>query len=138
LEKAMDAEMVMARMRPWLATMAIVALMAASTSAAERVSFEQGAGTATVSGRVEDSHDYALRVQAGQTLTVALKATPGVYFNVMAPGYDTALVNTFLTGDSTWSGKLPTTGDYVVQVYQMRSATRQGKDPGYAVTFTVE
>ena len=134
----MDAEMVMARMRPWLAAMAIVILMAASTSAAERVSFDKGISSVTVSGKVEDGHDYSLRANAGQTLTVALKATPGVYFNVMAPGNDTATVNTSITGESTWSGKLPTTGDYVVRVYQMRSATRQGKNPGYAVTFTVK
>ena len=134
----MDAEMVMARMRPWLAAMAIVILMAASTSAAERVSFDKGISSVTVSGKVGDGHDYALRAKAGQTLTVVLKATPGVYFNVMAPGNDTATVNTSITGESTWSGKLPTTGDYVVRVYQMRSATRQGKNPGYAVTFTVK
>lgn len=134
----MEAEMVVARMRPWLAAMAIVILMAASTSAAERVSFDKGISSVTVSGKVEEGRDYALRAKAGQTLTVALKAAPGVYFNVMAPGNDTALVNTSITGDSTWSGKLPTTGDYIVRVYQMRSATRQGKNPGYAVTFTVK
>jgi hypothetical protein len=134
----MDAEMVVARMRPWLAALAIVTLMAASTSAAERVSFGKGISSVTVSGKVEDGHDYALRAKAGQTLTVALKATPGVYFNVMAPGNDTAIVNASITGETTWSGKLPTTGDYVVQVYQMRSATRQGKNPGYAVTFTIK
>lgn len=134
----MDAEIVMARMRPWLATIAIVTLMAASTSAAERVSFDKGANSATVSGEVDHGHDYALRAKAGQTLTVALKATPGVYFNVIAPGNDTAIVNTSITGESTWSGQLPTTGDYLVQVYQMRSATRHGKNPGYAVTFTVK
>ena len=134
----MDAEVVVARMRPWLAAMAIVILMAASTSAAERVSFDKGISSVTVSGKVDDGHDYALRAKAGQTLTVALKATPGVYFNVMAPGNDTATVNTSITGETTWSGKLPTTGDYLVRVYQMRSATRQGKNPGYAVTFTVK
>lgn len=134
----MDAEMVMARMRPWLAAMAIVILMAASTSAAERVSFDKGISSVTVSGEVADGHDYALRANAGQTLTVALKATPGVYFNVMAPGNDTAIVNTSITGESTWSGRLPTTGDYLVRVYQMRSATREGKNPRYAVTFTVK
>lgn len=134
----MEAEMVVARMRPWLATMAIVILMAASTSAAERVSFDKGVSSVTVSGKVEEGRDYALRAKAGQTLTVALKATPDVYFNVMAPGNDTAIVNTSITGDSTWSGKLPTTGDYIVRVYQMRSATRQGKNPGYAVTLTIK
>jgi hypothetical protein len=134
----MDAEMVVARMRPLLATMAIVILMAASTSAAERVSFDKGISSVTVSGKVEDGHDYALHAQAGQTLTVALKATSSVYFNVMSPGSDTATVNTSITGENTWTGTLPTTGDYLVRVYQMRSATRQGKDPGYAVTFTVK
>ena len=106
-------------------------------SAAERVTFENGASSTTVSGQVDEGQDYALRAKAGQTLTVALKATPGVYFNVMAPGIDTAIVNTSITGKTTWSGRLPATGDYLVKVYQMRSATRQAKTPDYAVTFTV-
>ena len=134
----MEAEMAMARMRPWLAAIAIVTMMAASTSAAERVSFDKGVSSVTVSDKVDEGRDYALRAKAGQTLTVALKAAPGVYFNVMAPGSDTAIVNTSISGDSTWSGKLPATGDYLVQVYQMRSASRQGKNPGYTVTFTVK
>lgn len=133
----MDAEMAMARMRPWLAALAIVGLMAASTSAAERVAFAHGMTSATLSGQVGEGRDYVLGAKAGQTMTVALKSTPDVYFNVMAPGNDTAIVNTSITGETTWSGKLPATGDYIVQVYQMRAAVRQGKNPKYAVTFTI-
>jgi heat shock protein HslJ len=49
-----------------------------------------------------------------------------VYFNVLPPGSETALVNSSITGNQPWSGTLPADGDYTVRVYLMRAAARQG------------
>jgi hypothetical protein len=107
----------------------------------ETVRFASGASSATFTGRFKgyDSVEYTLGAEAGQKLTVSFKARGGAsYFNVLAPGNPEALFNgsTADTPDR-FEGKLPVSGDYVVQVYQMRSSARRGATVTYTITFAI-
>lgn len=113
-------------------------LLLAGNALAERVAFKPGANAATLSGSIGDSRDYVLAAKAGQTLTVSLKGSTRAYFNVLPPGSQEALVNSSITGQSEWSGRLPVSGDYTVRVYQMRAAARQGKKSNYTISFSIK
>ena len=60
------------------------------------------------------SHDYLLKARGGQTMTVHLAARGGVGFEILAPNGD--LISEF-TKD--WSGDLPRSGDYRINVLPM-------------------
>jgi hypothetical protein len=57
----------------------------------------------------KSDRDYIIKATAGQTLDVVLTtSSASVYFNVLPSGSPTALVNTSVTGQSSWTGTLPT------------------------------
>ena len=58
------------------------------------------------------------------------------FFNVWAPGRDTALYDE--TSGDPYSGTLPETGDYRVQVYLMRNAARRDESANYTLTISIE
>src|SRR5262245_11078303 len=94
----------------------------------ERIQFARDAQGATLKGQIrgDESIDYLLAAKAGQSLTVTLESlsSPTSYFDVTAPGADSALFVGSTSGN-TFSGKLPSDGDYTIRVYQMRSAERR-------------
>jgi len=124
------------RERAWTAVLlfVVIALTGFGSVASERVSFDKGASSATFTAALGEGHDYVLGAKAGQTLTVALQGPSDVYFNVVPPSSQDALVNTSITGDARWSGSVKQDGDYTVRVYQMRSAARRGKNPTFTIT----
>ncbi|RDZ29060.1 hypothetical protein DX914_08175 [Lysobacter silvisoli] len=124
--------------RAALAAALCAGLLLAGSALAERVAFKPGANAATLSGSLGDSRDYVLAAKAGQTLTVSLKGSTNAYFNVLPPGSQEALVNSSISGENRWSGRLPASGDYTVRVYQMRAATRQGKKSNYTISFSIK
>lgn len=91
----------------------------------KRVQFERGASSAVVEDRItgDEVVDYVLGAAAGQVMTVSL-ATDGAYayFNILAPGEADAAFFIGSTSSYQFEGTLPTTGDYTIRVYQMRSA----------------
>jgi hypothetical protein len=107
-----------------IAFMLILAALALTTSAVvfgqrgtsivTRISFARGRTTAVEHGSVHRgmSHDYLLKAGAGQTMTVHLAARGNVTFDVFNPGADEALVE----GTKDWSGELPRSGDYRINV----------------------
>ncbi|HET6552929.1 MAG TPA: hypothetical protein VFG49_05255 [Dyella sp.] len=128
------------RERAWAAVVlfVVIALTGFRSTASERISFDKGADSTTFTAQLGEGHDYVLGARAGQTLVVTLKAPAGVYFNVLPPDGQDALTNTSITGDAQWSGALPRDGNYVVRVYQMRAASRQGKNPSFTITLAVK
>ncbi|MEJ1937054.1 hypothetical protein WDZ92_43230, partial [Nostoc sp. NIES-2111] len=108
----------------------------------ETVRFAPGATSATFTSRFKgyDSVEYTLGAEAGQRLTVTFRARGGAaYFNVLAPGNPEALFNGSVSGTpERFEGKLPVSGDYVVQVYQMRASARRGETVNYTITFTID
>lgn len=127
------------REHAWAAVVlfAAIALTGFGSSASERISFDRGASAATLTAQLDEGHDYVLGARAGQSLAVVLDAPSGVYFNVLPPHGREALVNTSVTGDVRWTGNVQQDGDYTIRVYQMRAATRQGRNPTFTITLAV-
>jgi hypothetical protein len=102
------------------------------------VSFARGPATA-VDGTVEGDQivDYAVHATAGQTLSVALTATNrSIYFNVTAPGADTALFVGSTSGHR-FRRRLVAGGEYIVRLYLMRNAARRGESGTYHLAFAL-
>jgi hypothetical protein len=131
-----------------LAGVAIL-LMAGSVLAAdgppvprkEPVTIAQGASSATIKGTLKGGADvdYVVRAAAGQTLEVKLQGSNRQnYFNVLPPGSaNVAMYAGEMTGKPTWSGVLPSDGNYVVRVYLARPAARRNESSKYTLTATV-
>lgn len=105
-------------LRPLLLTVlcavAIVSVQAQKgSSVVRRVSFPRGRTTAILRGAVRRgiSHDYLLRASAGQTMTVHLTGGRDVSFSIITP---TGEAVADLVTD--WSGELPESGDYRINV----------------------
>jgi hypothetical protein len=83
------------------------------TSVVSRVRFPRGRTTAILRGTVRRglSHDYLLGAREGQAMSVHLTADGGASFSILSPGGN-ALCD-FL---SDWSGELPESGDYRINV----------------------
>lgn len=121
------------------------AFAATSAVAADKVTtvpvnFARGASSATMKGSFAgyDSVHYTLDARAGQTMTVTLAGSSNANFNVFAPG-DAPGAATALgsNADRGWTGKLPKTGTYTVQVYQMRASARRGEKVPYTITLSI-
>ena len=120
---------------------AAMALPAAAQdhSRTERVQFARGASSATLHGNVHgyDTVDYVLGARGGQTLNVRLQPTnASAYFNITKQGADEALFVGSTSGNSM-TGRLPSSGDYVVRVYLMRNAARRDEHANYSLSIGV-
>ena len=105
----------------------------------EKVTFTKGAASAVIKGQIkgDTTVDYIVSAAAGQTLSVKLQKTNSQnYFNVLPPG---STGSAMFVGDSgeSYSGTLPTDGDYAVRVYLMRPAARRGESSSYTLTVGV-
>lgn len=110
---------------------------AASSIETRPVRFAKGASSATIKGSIkgEKTIDYRLGARAGQTMSVALKASnAAMYFNVLPPGSSDVAVFVGSTGGNEWTGKLEADGEYTVRVYLMRSAARRKEASSYTLT----
>lgn len=101
-------------------TMAIALLLSATivsaqrgTSIVSRISFARGRTTAVLTGTVHRgmSHDYLLKARHGQNMSVHLTARGGVTFDILTPGGDSVAQYS-----KDWSGELPESGDYRINV----------------------
>ncbi|HWT02658.1 MAG TPA: hypothetical protein VN256_20580 [Pyrinomonadaceae bacterium] len=115
----------MVRTRKQLAIHVLVAalLLLASSASAEaqkgrsvtrRVNFPRGRTTTVLKGTVRRglSHDYLLRARAGQTMTVHLTTeAAGMSVTILRPDGETWIYDT-----KDWSGELPATGTYRINV----------------------
>jgi hypothetical protein len=125
-----------------IAAFTATGLLFAVAAAAQQtvpVSFAKGKSSAVVTGSIKGDQDrtYTVDAREGQTMTVTLKATKGsVEMNVFAPGNDTA-ISLGSNDPYRFSGVLPTTGRYRVQVYQMRASARRGETASYNLTIGI-
>ena len=103
-----------------------------------RVNFAKGASSATVKGALKGRGDidYLVRAAAGQTLQVKFEAgKSSADFNVLPPGSaDVAMYSSSMSGERTWSGMLPSDGDYAIRVYLGRAAARRGAATNFTLT----
>ncbi len=106
--------------------------VAPPTPVAKRITFPAGGITATVQGTTSNGLDrWVVRALGGQTLLVALSAPPGQAVLVIFGADGTVLISDH-AGATSFSGVLPSTQDYIIDV---RSA---GMTPAnYALTVTI-
>ncbi len=106
----------------------------------ETVKFAAGTSSSTINSKLKgyDTVEYKLGVTAGQKMSVQLDSrNSSLYFNITAPGANEALYNSSINGNGT-SVTIPSSGNYVIQVYLMRNAARRGETAEYALTLYVE
>ena len=122
------------------ASLCIVApAVAQSPTRSERVQFPRGASSLVVRGTIRgySTIDYIVGARAGQTLRVGMRTSnTSSYFNVIAPGAQSALFDGSIRGNS-FSGRLPQTGDYRIRVYLMRNAARRNEVANYSLDIGV-
>src|SRR6266446_907376 len=99
------------------------------TSIVTRIKFARGRTTTVERGSVHRgmSHDYLLKAGAGQTMSVHLVAHGGVCFDLFTPG----LADTLAQCSKDWSGNLPRSGDYRINVLPDTTTER-------SIPFTLE
>jgi hypothetical protein len=112
--------------------MTIVALAQHGTSIVTRIKFARGRTTAVEKGSVHRgiSHDYLLKAGASQNMTVHLATSAGVCFDLYSPGMSDQLANC----SKDWSGDLPKSGDYRINVLPDTTTER---DISYTLEVTV-
>ena len=101
----------------------------------ERVQFEKGESGATIKGQVkgEEVVDYVLGAKMGQIMVALLTSeNTDLYFNVTAPGEDSALFIGSTSGNR-FEGELPKNGEYVIRVYLMGPAAKRGENAAYTL-----
>jgi len=115
----------------------------------EQVRFAAGASGTTINDSITGYETvlYTLGAEAGQQMTVRLEPSNlATYFNVYAPGSGpgaAALVNSQFTGPmvpdiNAFDATLPTSGDYTISVYMMRSAARRNEVSNYTMIIGIE
>ena len=115
----------------------------AAADRTEHVQFAQGTSSKVIKGTIKgyDGVQYVVGAKAGQTMTVSLKTSNGAnQFNIWAPGKTPGNDEALFVGGTNGNKakiKLPSDGDYVVQVYLMRSVARRGTPVNYTLTVTV-
>jgi len=124
----------------------LLALTPMLASAADKVTttpvhFTKGASSATLRGTLSgyETVRYTVAARAGQTMAVTIDGSPNANFNVFAPGVVPGEGQALGSNDENrrWSGTLPNTGTYVVQVYQMRAQARRNETAPHSVTVAI-
>lgn len=111
----------------------------ASAQARTRVRFPAGTHGTSVKGTVRgyEYRDYVVGASAGQKMIVTITASAmATVFTVLGP--DGTNLDEGSETDS-FSGELPSKGDYVVRVMMMRSqARRKGSVSNYTLKITIK
>jgi hypothetical protein len=132
------------RLRGILTALALVfGVMAAAPVPAQAdtttVRFRAGGDHASYSGRIrgDETARFILDARGGQVMQVSLRAdNPQAYFNVTPPGGRAALFVGSSEGNR-FSGRLPVTGRYVIEVYLMRAAARRNEVSGFSIDIAI-
>ncbi len=136
-------------MKHVIAVLALACLLiglAVSASGADQITtvpvhFAKGASSATQKGHFSgyDSVHYTLEAKAGQTLRVSVSGNSNANFNVYKPGDEPGAAEAIGSGGvaTPWEGALPASGEYIVQVYQMRASARRGEKIDFSVQLAV-
>lgn len=106
------------------------------------VHFAKGASNARLKGTFAgyDSIEYTLVAKAGQRMTVKISGSNNANFNVFAPGSKPGEAEALGRGSvgTDWSGTLPASGEYRVQVFQMRASARRGEKVPHTISIGIE
>lgn len=118
---------------------ALLALPVAAYAADKTVpvSFAKGRSGTSLKGSVTgyDSVTYTLGARAGQSLKLQLSGSANAYFNLFAPGADSAMDGAVQA--QSFSGTLPASGQYRVQVFQPRAQARRSEAAAYTLRIDI-
>lgn len=119
----------------------ILALSAVSLSAfaapVKPIQFAKGAIGTTVAGSFKgyDDIQYTLNAKAGQTLSYKLTSNHDLaQINIYAPGDKPGKAEALVIGSIAGTAgklKLPESGNYLIQIYQMRNTARNNRTVNY-------
>ena len=81
----------------------------------KQIRFPRGRTTAVIKETIRlcTGHEYRLRARAGQMMTLNLATGKRTSFTLSAPSGDTV---EGADGVNDWSGELPQTGDYIINI----------------------
>lgn len=111
----------------------------------KRVVFAKGKSSATLQGKLPrnyaDYDAYVIRGRRGQTLSVKLTTNdPNAYITVYETkqlGPDEDMISTGAEYPRDWSGKLPITSEYSVQVYGSRNLDQRSTRAAYTIEISL-
>ena len=111
---------------------------------AQAVRFPAGKSGTTLSGSIvgRGSALYTVGAEAGQIMKVRLKPSNlATYFNIYQPGRgpgdEAFVIGEMQPVSNSFEGKLPTSGDYTISVFMMRSAARRNERSRYTLDIGV-
>jgi hypothetical protein len=116
-----------------------------SAQVERRVTFAKGSSSATLRGTLPrnyaDYDAYVIRARKGQTLSVKLiTSDPNAYITVYETkklGPDEDMISTGGDFPRAWSGRLPITSEYSVQVYGSRSIDARSTRAAYSLEISI-
>ncbi|MFM5177424.1 g-type lysozyme inhibitor [Aeromonas caviae] len=121
--------------------------MAAGAQAADKITtvpvqFAKGAHSTQVKGNFSgyDTIHYTLVAKAGQTMKVTIAGSSNGNFNVFAPGAIPGQAEALgrNDGNGLWQATLPSSGKYLIQVYQMRASARRGEQVPHTLSISIQ
>jgi hypothetical protein len=133
--------------RAVLTIITLVMLMAkpvmAQHAITERIQLTSAISSKSASGIIKgyETINYALQVLSDQTVTIALESDNlGNYFNIFEPGKLPGQNYAMFIGSTSgnkFEGTLPVNGDYLIQVYIIRSAARRDETANFSLQLTL-
>lgn len=111
------------------------------TSVLERIHFQKGGKSAVIEASIKGYEivDYVLDVRSGQYMNISLATKHGAtYFNILAPGENEVAMFNGSVSQNQYEGILPSSGDYKIRVYMMRSAARRNEVAHYRLEMIVD
>lgn len=129
------------RVSAFLAVAAAIGIQPQANAAdrLETVKFKSGTTSATLKSSLRgyDTVKYVLGGAKGQSMILTLSpSNASCYMNVTASGADTALFVGSTRGNVA-TIKLPSSGDYIAQVYLMRSAARRNETCRFSLAASI-
>ena len=106
-----------------LSFLPLSAAMAEDGIKVQQVQFKKGESNASLQGKIagHQTLDYVLSAKADQSMVMNLTGKSSTYFNVLPPKSEEAIFIGSTLGNR-YEGKLPTSGQYRIRVYQMGAA----------------
>jgi len=115
--------------------------MAKDKVLSKQVHFDKGTNGTTVNGYVKgyDTVNYKLGAKIGQSMRVSLESKKA-FINIFEPGKgagDGAMFIGSIKG-ANYTGILPKSGTYTIQVYLMRNEARRGTTAPYTLHIGID
>jgi hypothetical protein len=114
--------------------------VASAQDRSERVTFAPGSSGTIISGTIRGARGvtYILGASKGQRMSVDMTASnASAYYNIRRSGSDEAIYIGSISGNSTTLA-LPSSGDWLVEVYLTRNAARRGEVADYRLSISIK